>query len=71
MQLSVSESSIVGWEADKKVPLAHTWPRVIKFLGYDPYREPKSLFERLLAARRHLRICHRSAAKMLSVDEWM
>ena len=68
-RLGVNPWTLIGWEADRKDPAIRFWPRIIKFLGYYPCREPQSLGERLLAARRHLGVCHRTAAAMLSVDE--
>jgi len=67
--LEVNEWTYLLWEQDRTTPMIRMWPRVIKFLGYYPFREPQSLTERLLAARRHRGICHRKAASMLSVDE--
>lgn len=68
-QLGVNQWTYVTWELDKSMPVVRLWPKVIKFLGYYPFPEPQSLAERLLAARRHLGVCHRKAAQMLCVDE--
>lgn len=68
-QLGVSHGTLIGWELDRKTPMIGMWPRIIKFLNYYPFPEPQSLPERLVAVRRHLGICHRKAARELSVDE--
>ena len=68
-RLGVNQWTLIGWEADRKYPAIRFWPAIIKFLDYYPCGKPQSLGEQLLAARRHLGICHRRAAAMLSVDE--
>jgi len=67
--LGVNQWTYLLWEQDRTSPTVRFWPRVIKFLGYYPFPKPQGLPAQLLAARRHLGICHRKAARMLSVDE--
>jgi DNA-binding XRE family transcriptional regulator len=50
--LGVSESTVRHWETNTTTPAIRFVPRIITFLGYDPYPVPKSLQARLLAARR-------------------
>lgn len=68
-RLGVNQWTLIDWEQDRKQPMIRMWIRVIKFLGYYPFPEPQSLGERLLAARRHLGICHGKAATLLAVYE--
>ncbi len=65
--LRVNQWTLIGWEKDRKDPPIRFWPRVIKFLGYDPHGELRTLGERLLAARRRLGVTQEEAAKMVSV----
>lgn len=44
-------------------------PAIIRFLGYDPFPEPKNLPERLLAKRRAMGWSTREAALQVGVDE--
>lgn len=44
-------------------------PAIIRFLGCDPFPEPKSLPERLLAKRRAMGWLIKEAARELGVDE--
>jgi DNA-binding XRE family transcriptional regulator len=67
--LRVNQWTLIGWEKGRKDPAIRVWPRVIKFLGYDPHGEPRTLGERLLAVRRRLGVTQEQAAKMASVDE--
>ncbi len=67
--LRVNQWTLIGWEKGRKDPPIRFWPRVIKFLGYDPHGELWTLGERLLAARRRLGVTQEEAAKMASVDE--
>ena len=44
-------------------------PRIIKFLGYDPFPEPRTLGGRLLATRRRLGLSQEEMAQKVGVDE--
>ena len=67
--LRVTQGTLIGWEKGRKDPAIQFWPRVIKFLGCDPDSEPRTLGERLLAARRRLGVTQEEAAKLASVAE--
>ncbi len=67
--LGVKQGTLIGWEKGRKDPAIQFWPRVIKFLGYDPLCEPETFGGRLLAARRRLGVTQEEAAKLASVDE--
>jgi len=68
-QLQINEFTMSGWENNKKVPGVRYIPRIIEFLGYDPFPAPQSLAERLLATRRSLGLSRQRMARRLSVDE--
>ncbi len=65
--LRVTQGTLIGWEKGRKDPAIQFWPRVIKFLGYDPNGELRTLGERLLAARRRLGVTQEEAAKLALV----
>lgn len=44
-------------------------PAILRFLGYDPFPEPGSLPERLLAKRRAMGWSIKEATRQLGVDE--
>ena len=67
--LGINPWTLIGWEADRKMPAMRFWPRIIKFLGYDPFPEPSTLGGRLCAARRRLGLSQEKMAQMLGVDE--
>jgi transcriptional regulator with XRE-family HTH domain len=65
--MDTSEATLRKWE-NGRTPLVTAYPWIIKFLGCEPWPEPKTLAERIRAARyrRGLRI--EDAAVQLSVD---
>ena len=68
-QMKVSEATVRGWENDKSSPSVRYIPRIIAFLGYDPYPKPQSLGEEIAAARRRLGLSRKRLAKELEIDE--
>lgn len=68
--MGVSEASIVDWEAGKQ-PYDRMYPRIIAFLGYEPWSEPESLADMLVATRRRRGLSAKATAKLLEVDEAM
>lgn len=68
-RLEVSEGAIKNWENNTCAPKIRFIPRIIAFLGYDPYPAPQSLAERLLAKRRHLGLSRRRMAESLAMDK--
>lgn len=57
-----TEQSVRFWEADKTRPIRKYMPEVIKFLGYDPFPEPKMLSEKL----KHYRLLNGLTQKTLA-----
>ena len=68
-ELGVTLHTIIDWEKDRKAPEARHWPKIITFLGFDPYPEPKTLGERLRARYRELGLSRREASRRLGMDE--
>ena len=51
-QIGVNYKALANWEGGSREPLIRYWPAFLKFLGYYPDTEPRTLAERVLAARR-------------------
>ncbi len=67
-QLGVNPWTVLNWEKGDTEPPVSAIPAILKFLCYDPYPEPKTLPERLLAKRRIMGWSIRQAANRLRVD---
>lgn len=67
--MGVNERTVWKWEHDVCEPPITLMPRVISFLGYDPYPEPVSYPTRLLAKRRTEGWAIWEAAERLGVNE--
>ena len=57
------------WERDVRVPVVSFYPAIIRFLDGEPWPEPTTLPERLLAERRRRGFTLASAAEAVGVDE--
>jgi transcriptional regulator with XRE-family HTH domain len=66
--MSVSETSIVDWEASKQ-PHVRMYPAIIAFLGYEPWPEPASIGEHLKAERHRRGWSIKRTAAILQIDE--
>lgn len=66
--LDVDSNTVFNWEKDKTDPPVTLIPRILQFLGYNPFPEPKTLSERMLAKRREMGWTIREAAEHLGVD---
>ena len=49
--IGVNEWTYSNWENNRNEPMIRMWPKVIRFLGYDPSDAPKSDGEALTALR--------------------
>ena len=67
--LRVSPNTVLNWEKGKSEPPIVSIPAILQFLDYDPFPEPKSLPERLLAKRRAMGWPIEEAARYVGVDE--
>lgn len=68
-RMGVKEWTLLKWETGTAMPLVSFYPRIISFLGYEPWPEPQTLAERLMAERRRRGLSGKAAALMLGVDE--
>lgn len=67
MQMSVHERTVRAWESGR-VPEINQWPRIIAFLGFEPWPEPTTPVQKLRAARRRRGLSITDAALILNVD---
>ena len=59
----------MNWEKGYFEPEIRYFPAIISFLGYDPFPNPKTLDEKIVAWRRRSGISRKSLARQLSIDE--
>jgi transcriptional regulator with XRE-family HTH domain len=67
--LGVDERTLRWWERDDRSPIVSAYPNIIAYLGYEPWPEPSTLGEALLAERRRRGGEIRVAAELVGVDE--
>ena len=67
--LEVNPWTVLNWEKGKTEPPVESVPDILRFLGYDPFPEPRTLPERMLAKRRAMGWSIKEAARQLGVDE--
>lgn len=67
--LGVDEKSLSSWERDEWLPAIAAYPALIRFLGYEPWPQARTLGEALLAERRRRGLVLKQAAKQIDVDE--
>lgn len=65
--MSVHERTIRHWETGVTPRIEH-WPRIIDFLGFEPWPEPTTPAQELQAARRRRGLSIGAAARALGVD---
>jgi transcriptional regulator with XRE-family HTH domain len=68
-RLGASIETYLLWEKGRGQPLTRYYPAIFRFLGYDPYPEPRSLPEQIASKRRRLGWSIKEAAARLKVDE--
>lgn len=67
--LGVCASTVLNWERAKTEPPVQAMPAIFRFLGYNPFPDPKTLSERLLARRRVMGWSVKEAARQVGIDE--
>ena len=67
--MGVSEEALSNWENGICEPHVRLFPKVIVFLGYEPWDEATTFGERLIAERRRRGLSVKRAALLLGVDE--
>ena len=67
--LGVSSWTVLNWEKGKTEPSVESIPAILRWVGYNPFPEPNTLPERMLARRRAMGWSISEAARQLGVDE--
>jgi DNA-binding transcriptional regulator YiaG len=67
--IGTSWKSLMWWERNEREPLDRSWPAIIAYLGCEPWSEPQTLGEQLLAERRRRGLAICEAAEVMGVDE--
>jgi DNA-binding transcriptional regulator YiaG len=66
--LGVNVATVLNWEKGRTKPATGAMPGLMRWLGYNPLPAPKSLQERMVAARRTAGWTIAEAARHLGVD---
>lgn len=67
--LGVDETTIYNWENNRVMPAIRYIPRIVRFLGYVPYRFGESLAERIKAARTKSGLSQKKYARLIGVNQ--
>jgi transcriptional regulator with XRE-family HTH domain len=68
--LGVTESTVINWEKGHNRVALHLRPRVIEFLGYDPYPPvAETVGQKMRAKRQGLGLSIKQMARRMNVDE--
>lgn len=67
--MTVCASTVLHWEKDETHPPIEHFPAMFQFLGYDPFPQPRTISEHMLAYRRKCGWSIKRAAKELGIDE--
>jgi transcriptional regulator with XRE-family HTH domain len=65
--LGTNEGSIINWEKGRSVRV-YRLPAIIRFLGYNPLPEPRTISERLVAKRLERGWSRKVALRSLEID---
>ena len=69
-QLGVSEDTITFWENDRAKPLIINYPKIVDFLGYNPFSSDASTLAGKIQNYRHLMgISQEQFGKLIGVNE--
>ena len=68
-ELGVDEMTVCNWETNRTSPQLHLIPKIIAFLGYNPYdTQSGTLGKRIVACRRALGLTQKELAHRLGID---
>jgi transcriptional regulator with XRE-family HTH domain len=68
-RLGVTESTVINWEKGHHRTALHLRPRIIEFLGYDPYPPAETVGQKMRAKRHLLGLSIKEMAHRMGVDE--
>ena len=68
-KLQVHPLTVCNWETNRTSPQLRFLPRIIAFLGHDPYDPPpQALGKRIIATRRRFGLSQKRLAGLLNID---
>jgi transcriptional regulator with XRE-family HTH domain len=67
-EIGVDETTICNWEGNKSSPSIRSIPKIMGFLGYNPFPPAQTIPEHLITARKLLGLSQRKLAETLGVD---
>jgi transcriptional regulator with XRE-family HTH domain len=67
--LGTDEWSVINWEKGRTTPAVYRLPTIIRFLGYNPLPQPRSVPERLVVKRLEHGWSRKVASRHLGIDE--
>lgn len=69
LQIGVSEDCITNWENERSIPQIQFFPKIVQFLGYNPFEiGNQTLGEKIKAYRLKNGLSHRKLGKIFEVD---
>ena len=67
--LGVATDTIFNWENGKGIRYPRYYPRILDWLGYDPFPEPSSSGEEMRFERYRLGLTSQEMASCLGIDQ--
>ncbi len=67
-RLGLDECTVGNGEKDRTYPAVRFLPRIIDYLGYTPFPEPKTMGERLRSRREAMGLSRKALAARLGID---
>jgi len=68
-ELGCDAKTLMWWERNERPPYVSAYPAIVAFLGYQPWEEPATLADALIALRRCRGLEIRKAAALIGVDD--
>ncbi len=68
-RLGLDECTIGNWEKDRTYPAVRYHPRIIGYLGYEPFPKAQSFGDRLRAKRQVLGLSQKRLAALIGIDD--
>jgi transcriptional regulator with XRE-family HTH domain len=68
-RLGIDARTYSSWERDRTKPAVRHFPRIVAFLGYDPFPQPQTLGEQIRTRRWNFGLSQEKLAELLGVDE--
>jgi transcriptional regulator with XRE-family HTH domain len=67
-EIGCDPGTLLNWEKGRVVPDVRFWPKILRFLGYDPRPEPEGFGGRIRAGREAEGLSEEALARRLGLD---